>query len=371
MNYDIIRTESVLIRTGWFKSNDCLESCSMITVTDPMLPFTRQLELVLKALKSLPVSAGVPVFMRFFLSDPANQTVLLRECMDGSCPVSIIGQAPMDGTKIAAWVWCRNDAGVNAVAPGVHCVSWHDSTEFWLTNGLRDAQGSYNQTVELLDGLSDALTAQGMTLEDDCVRTWLFVQNIDVNYKGVVEGRNAVFDHHNLTPQTHFIASTGIEGRTESHRNLVMLDAVGIKGSGIKIRHLYGASHLNRTSEYGVRFERGSVVEYPDLKHVFISGTASIDNKGQIMYQGDIVRQTARMIENVGVLLDEAGCAFADVAAMIIYLRDPADYAVVSRIFDERFPGHPRVITLAPVCRPGWLVEMECVAIADRKSYSN
>ena len=365
MNYDIIRNESVITRTGWIKNNDCPESCSMITVTDPMLPFAEQLDQILKAVRSLSLSAGIPVFMRFFLSDPANQTALLRERMDGSCPVSIIGQAPMDGTKIAAWVWCRKDAGVNSVAPGVHCISWHDSTELWLTNGLSDAQGSYNQTVELLDGLSDALSAKGMTLEDGCVRTWLFVQNIDVNYKGVVEGRNEVFDRHNLTPQTHFIASTGIEGRTESHRNLVMLDAVGIKGPGISIRHLYGASHLNRTSEYGVRFERGSVVEYPGLKHVFISGTASIDNRGQIMYQGDIVRQTARMIENVEVLLAEAGCGFSDVAAITVYLRDPADYAVVSRIFDDRFPEHPRVITLAPVCRPGWLVEMECVAIAD------
>ena len=28
-----------------------------------------------------------------------------------------------------------------------------------------------------------------------------------------------------------------------------------------------------------------------------------------------------------------------------------------------RFPNVPRMITLAPVCRPGWLVEMECMAV--------
>ena len=46
---------------------------------------------------------------------------------------------------------------------------------------------------------------------------------------------------------------------------------------------------------------------------------------------------------------------------MIVYLRDMADYAVVKRMFDERFPSTPKVITLAPVCRPGWLIEMECM----------
>ena len=48
---------------------------------------------------------------------------------------------------------------------------------------------------------------------------------------------------------------------------------------------------------------------------------------------------------------------------IIVYLRDIADYAVVKEMFDKRFPDIPRVVTLASVCRPGWLVEMECMAV--------
>ena len=44
-------------------------------------------------------------------------------------------------------------------------------------------------------------------------------------------------------------------------------------------------------------------------------------------------------------------------------LRDPADYPVVKAMYDERFPHTPKVITLAPVCRPGWLIEMECMGV--------
>jgi enamine deaminase RidA (YjgF/YER057c/UK114 family) len=50
---------------------------------------------------------------------------------------------------------------------------------------------------------------------------------------------------------------------------------------------------------------------------------------------------------------------------MIVYLRDTADYATVHRLYAQRFPEKPVVIVHAPVCRAGWLVEMECMAIKD------
>ena len=104
-------------------------------------------------------------------------------------------------------------------------------------------------------------------------------------------------------------------------------------------------------------------VSNDDRRQVLISGTASINNRGEVMYAGDVRRQTERMWENVEALLKEADCGFGDVGHIIVYLRDIADYAVVKEMFDKRFPDTPRVITLAPVCRPGWLVEMECMAV--------
>jgi len=73
--------------------------------------------------------------------------------------------------------------------------------------------------------------------------------------------------------------------------------------------------------------------------------------------------QTRRMWENVEKLLDEAGMTMDDAAQLIVYLRDTADYENVSRMFREKFPDIPTVFTLAPVCRPTWLIEMECIAI--------
>ena len=145
---------------------------------------------------------------------------------------------------------------------------------------------------------------------------------------------------------------------------LTQMDNYAVKGiSREQVHHLYAPTHLNRTSDYGVSFERGTYVDYGDRRQVFISGTASIDNKGQIVHPKDVVRQTRRMWENVEALLAEAGCSYDEVGEMVVYLRDPSDYAVVSRMYEERFPDKPYVIVHAPVCRSGWLVEMECMAV--------
>jgi enamine deaminase RidA (YjgF/YER057c/UK114 family) len=132
--------------------------------------------------------------------------------------------------------------------------------------------------------------------------------------------------------------------------------------------YLYAKPNLNPTYEYGVTFERGTHIEYGDRSHVFISGTASINNRGEVMHVGDIRLQTYRMWENVETLLAEGGMQFSDVMHLVVYLRDTGDYEVVSEMFKERFPDIPTVITLAPVCRPTWLIEMECVAVKANKN---
>ena len=86
------------------------------------------------------------------------------------------------------------------------------------------------------------------------------------------------------------------------------------------------------------------------------------------MHEGDVVMQTRRMWENVEKLLEEAGMTMDNAAQIIVYLRDNADYENVSRMFAEKFPNIPTVFTLAPVCRPTWLIEMECVAIQEAKN---
>ena len=195
------------------------------------------------------------------------------------------------------------------------------------------------------------------------------MRDVDTQYAGMVRARRENFVEQGLTPDTHFIASTGIGGSPADTRALVQLGTYALVGfQPAQQRYLYAKTHLNSTYEYGVTFERGTLMEYGDRQHVYISGTASINNKGEVVHVGDIVRQTERMWENVGALLAEAGSGFDDIAHLIVYLRDISDYDIVRELFCQRFPEVPCVITLAPVCRPTWLIEMECVAIKEHQN---
>ena len=80
------------------------------------------------------------------------------------------------------------------------------------------------------------------------------------------------------------------------------------------------------------------------------------------------MKQLDRVLENMSALLSEVECSLADVVQIIVYLRDIADYAVVKAFFDKHYSCIPKVILLAHVCRSGWLVEMECIAIKSREN---
>ena len=341
----------------------------IIRVTKSRLTYPEQVEAVLSAYARLvegELKGSSAVFKRFFLSDAANQTdYLLAMHAEGSaCPLSIIEQPPLDGSKIAMWVYLQKGVQTKSLPKGIYEVKHGAYRHVWMAGACNQASNSEYQMRLLFNDYVMQLLENGCSLANNCIRTWLYVQNVDVNYAGVVKARNEVFATQNLTDKTHFIASTGIAGRHAKPKVLVQMDAYAVDGvKQEQIHYLYAPTHLNPTSEYGVSFERGTYVDYGDRRQVFISGTASINNKGEIVHPGDIRKQTLRMWENVEMLLKEAECTFDHVCHLLVYLRDVADYTVVREMFDERFPNTPKVFLLAPVCRPGWLIEMECMAV--------
>ena len=366
----IIQTEKTRAEVFCFDNGtEVKEYHVMIHVTAPKLPFAQQLEAVVNAygeLRANQLKGAETVFKRYFLSDASNQAddiyALSAESCD--CALSVIQQAPLDGTKVALWAYLMTGIQTRVTPSGLFEVKHSAYRHLWNGSAHNLAANSEYQTRLLLNEYVLQLTEEGCKLADNCIRTWFFVNDVDLNYGGVVRARNQVFFTQGLTQKTHFIASTGIGGRQADPNVLSQMDNYAIAGiQSEQVKHLYAPTHLNRTSDYGVSFERGTRVDYQDRRHVIISGTASINNKGEVMYPKDIVKQTHRMWENVEALLNEADCTYDDVAQMIVYLRDTADYEVVREMYEERFAGKPYVIVHAPVCRPGWLIEMECMAV--------
>ena len=307
------------------------------------------------------------VFKRYFLSDATNQVPVIQE--NDACTVSYIQQPPLDGSKVAVWLYLQK--GTEVVPMNNSTVVRHNGYQHVWTFGLMDSTSatSYMQTWQTLFIYIDILKLFQATLEKNCVRTWFFVRDVDTQYGGLVKSRRECFVEQGLTPETHYIASTGIGGTPSDPKALVQLDSYAMTGfEPAQQRYLYGLSHLNRTIEYGVTFERATLMQYGDRNHVYISGTASINNKGEVMRVGNVQQQTLRMWENVETLLNEGGMSYDDVMQIIVYLRDSADYEMVKRMFEQKFSHIPTVFTLAPVCRPTWLIEMECMAVKKAKN---
>ena len=213
-----------------------------------------------------------PVFKRYFLSDATNQRPLMPQ--DDSCTVSYIQQPPLDGSKLALWLYMQRGTEVIPTADRLRStIVRHNGYEHLWTMGLTIGEGSsYSQTQNLLEDYEQLLEEHEMTLEDNCIRTWFFVRDVDTQYKGLVLARWENFAQHGLIPETHYIASTGIGGNPSDPKAIIQLGSYALKGfKPEQQRYLYAASHLNRTAEYGVTFERGTLLQFGDRNHALIS----------------------------------------------------------------------------------------------------
>lgn len=297
------------------------------------------------------------VFKRYFLSSPETQSPALPQ-EDGA--VCHIGQKPLDGSAIAVWLYLVEGADVVRSHGRTRVAS--DGAEQYFAAALLDKGGdSEAQTKGILEKYESELVSQGMTIAQNCIRTWFYCRDIDHRYAGLVKGRRENFEENGLTSTTHYIASTGIAGNSPDRSAFVQMDAWAVKGA-FRQRYIYGRSHLSPTYDYGVTFERGVKVDMCGLSHTIISGTASIDNRGNVLHIGDVLAQTYRMLENIEVLLAESGSGWDSVRQALVYLRNEEDYHTVAPVIEEKLKGKPFLITLAPVCRPDWLIEMECIA---------
>ena len=303
--------------------------------------------------------------LRFHLSDIANQGHFLREKLKGrNTFVSMVGQPPASNARIALEAWHIPGLKKEEITEGVFKINWKNYSAL-LFRQEKTLCGSYDQMMEEFVSLQQLLLKEDLCVEKNTLRTWIYCKDVDNNYAGIVKARNDFFDKVGLTKENHFITSTGIAGECEEPSRVVRMDSLSYSNlAEEQIQHLYALDHLSSTALYGVRFERGTRIIYGDRSHYYISGTASIDKEGNVLYPYDAEKQTERIMENISALLKEGGGSLAELKLATVYMRDPADAAIVRKVMEKYLPASlPAVFLKAPVCRPAWLVEIECIGI--------
>lgn len=109
---------------------------------------------------------------RYFLSDAANQEDEVYATDECDCALSVIQQPPLDGTKVALWVYVLKGIKNQSCAQGVSRVTHGAYEHLWIAGETISSSNSKYQTTRLLEDYVMRLIENECTLKDNCVRTW-------------------------------------------------------------------------------------------------------------------------------------------------------------------------------------------------------
>jgi len=137
-------------------------------------------------------------------------------------------------------------------------------------------------------------------------------------------------------------------------------------------RAIIASEVLNEAYDYDKpsSFSRGLRVELPGVTMLLLSGTASVDEHGATLYEGDFAAQCLRTYRNLTELLVAEKASWHDVVRTSCYLRDiERDYDEFNRIrtmFMTTIGLDPLPASTGiqvRLCRSDLLVEIEATAI--------
>ena len=116
---------------------------------------------------------------------------------------------------------------------------------------------------------------------------------------------------------------------------------------------------------YKSSFSRAAEIITPEMRQLFISGTASIKpNSSEVAYVGDIVKQIDLTMEVVHAILKSRGYDWPEVSRAIVYLKEPSfQTAWRAWLAKHNLPETFAAETVCDVCRDEWLFEIEADAL--------
>ena len=118
-------------------------------------------------------------------------------------------------------------------------------------------------------------------------------------------------------------------------------------------------------TQYGSSFSRAVELELPDLRRLYISGTASIDEQGKTVFIGDTAGQVRQTMEVVQAILHSREMDWGDVTRSLVYFKRGTDAPLFEKHRQENgVPPFPAITVENDICRDELLFEIEVDAVA-------
>ena len=99
---------------------------------------------------------------------------------------------------------------------------------------------------------------------------------------------------------------------------------------------------------------------------LFLSGQTPLDPATGVMVEGDIAKQTERVLENLKNVLIAAGSSLERAVKTTVFLKDMGDFAAMNEVYGRYFPDDPPARTTIEAARlpKDARVEMDLIALA-------
>ena len=128
------------------------------------------------------------------------------------------------------------------------------------------------------------------------------------------------------------------------------------------------AKEVLETAEFklplGLPFSKG--IKKGD--HIFVSGSASFNERGEFVGEDDIYKQTQQTLKNILAVIKSAGGNIEDVVKINIYLKSKSDWGILNQAYKDFFGNLPmpaRTTIETNLTQDNFLVEIDAEAILE------
>ncbi|HNS22437.1 MAG TPA: Rid family hydrolase [Sedimentisphaerales bacterium] len=300
-------------------------------------------------------------------ADRSAVGVLTKVAEDAHAPLAWIENSRADNL-FGVHVWAVSGTSIKALSfngrpAGTVFDDGH--VQYCRLAGLLppDAKASRPEQAAAVFHQMDVLLEDADMTFGDVLRTWFYNDNILGWYRDFNGVRNKFFQekkvYEGLLP-----ASTGIGGRNLLGAALLS-GLIAIKTDNQDVTAFEVPSPMQSPApQYGSSFSRAVELEQPDLRRLYVSGTASIDEHGKSVFLDDAPAQVRQTMEVVQAILRSRDMDWGDVTRSLAYFKRAKDAPLFNRYCDENgVPSFPAIIVENDVCRDELLFEIEVDAV--------
>lgn len=99
---------------------------------------------------------------------------------------------------------------------------------------------------------------------------------------------------------------------------------------------------------------------------VFTAGQVAFDPATGQLVEGDVARQTARVLDNLKAIIEAAGSSLDRAVKTTVYLKDMNDFAPMNEVYARYFPKNPPARSTVEAARlpRDVRVEIDLIAVA-------